>query len=257
MELGKKQLDIVILVTFFFISTLFVWKFKLNNLITTFLYLIVPSIYLLIRYERFRKRILVFALPLGIVLSIAMQYIADYNKVWIWPIDPSLPTIFTHVPLESFLWFPAWAILLVAIYQIFFDFTHSSQKPSKNYKWFIVILFGYFLAFTAWLSIGSPRVEYAYARFFALPAIGPLVFVLIKSPALVPRFFKFSLVMLIFLLIYEIIGLRLRHWAFPGEYSSLVNIFGISIPIEEFVIWIALGGASLASYFETFMDDLK
>lgn len=257
MRLGKRQFDIVILITFFLFSTLFIWIFKLNNLITTFLYLVVPSLYLLVRYQNFRKRILIFALPVGITLSVTMQYLADFNKAWIWPINPSLPIIFKHIPLESFLWYPAWLVAVVALYEIFVDYKHPNQKISKNYKWFIIILLGYAIAFIVWLSIGSPTIEYAYAKLLSLPAIAPVVYILIKKPYLIPRLFKFSLSLLIFTLIYEIIALKVKLWGFPGEYSGFVDIFGVGIPLEEFILWITLGGASVAAYFETFVDDLK
>ncbi len=257
MKFSKKLLDTSILILFFIISTVCIWLFKLNNLVTTFLYLIIPSIYLLSRYPTFRKRILIFALPVGITLSVGMQYLADFNKAWIWPVNPSLPIIFKHIPLESFLWYPAWLVAVVAIYEIFVDSRHPNQKISKNYKWFIILLLGYATAFVVWLSIGSPRIEYAYARLVSLPALALPVYILVKKPDLIPRLFKFSLVLLIFTLVYEIIALRIKLWSFPGEYSSFINIFGVGIPLEEFILWIVLGGASVAAYFETFVDDLK
>lgn len=58
-------------------------------------------------------------------------------------------------------------------------------------------------------------------------------------------------------MIYEIIALKIKLWSFPGEYSGFINIFGVGIPLEEFVLWVVLGGASVATYFETFVDDLK
>jgi len=255
MELGKKQLDIVILILFFLVVSISVWIFKLNALTTTFLYLVIPSAYLLFRYPKFRKRTLVFALPTGIFLSIVIHYVGEANSVW--SNNTQLPRIFTYLPLDSFIWYPAWVIAITAIYQIFLDFKHRDQKISKNYKWLIIILFGFFSAFIVWLLIGSPRIEYGYARLFALPIIFPVVYILIRKPILIPRLFKFSLALLVFVLVYEIVALRLQHWTFPGEYSSLIYFFGVGVPIEELILWVVLGGASLAAYFETFMDDLK
>jgi hypothetical protein len=61
-----------------------------------------------------------------------------------------------------------------------------------------------------------------------------------------------------FNIIYEIVGLRLRWWDFPGtQFVGHVSLFGVTFPFEEFFFWLVLGGFMVLSYFELFDNTQK
>lgn len=252
MELNRKKLDAVILVLFFIASTFLILILKLNHLASTFLYLSVPAIYLLIRYEKIRKKILIFVLPLGLVTSLLIEYVAEYNKAWI--TSSSTLKFLTYVPLESIIWAISYTAIVLCVYKIFLDFKHHPAAKAYNYNWLLIILFISLIMLGVWVFLSPPEVNYAYAKVFGLPAVIIFFYAIHKNPNVVPKILELSIIFLMFSIIYEIIALKLGFWWFPGQYYSFVNIAGVNIPIEEFVLWIALGAPGVAAAFEIFNE---
>jgi hypothetical protein len=249
----SKRFNILLLIFFFLFTTITVWGLKLNSTISTIFYLIIPSVYLLLKYPGFRKQILIFSLPFGVILATVLEYFATYNRIWV--ANSHLPNIFGYLSLESFLWWPGWIIIVIAIYNIFINPRH--KKTNENFKWFILLLAISVVMFAIWLLLGSPRIEYAYLKFFSLPIIAPIIYLLIKKPKIFPNIIKFSLIVAIFSLIYEIVGLKLSHWTYPGEYIGIIHLFGINMPIEELLLWVILGSVAIVSYYEITNDDIS
>lgn len=237
----------IILVLFFLISTILIWALKLSSLIATILYVTVPAIYLLVKYEKLRKNILIFALPTGIVFSIVSQYLGEYNDAWTWP--SSTLKFATYLHVESIIWGIATIAVVLGMYRILFDYKHK-HNFERNYKKLIAILFSAFLALGVWIFFAPTKLEYAYAKLFSFPMISVIIYTLVKRPYLFSRLLKLSLFFITFAVVYEILALKLGYWSFPGEYSGFVRIFDVSIPLEEFILWLALGAASIASAYE-------
>ncbi|MBI2545235.1 MAG: hypothetical protein HYW22_01375 [Candidatus Aenigmarchaeota archaeon] len=252
MELDRKRLDAIILVLFFIASTFLIMILRLNHLYSTFLYLVVPSIYLLLKYKNIRKKILIFVLPFGLVGSLLVEYFAEYNKAWV--TSSSTLKLLTYVPLESIIWGLGYGAIVLTVYKIFLDFKHHPAANNYNYNWLIILSFCAFLALGIWIFLGPPEIDYAYAKFFGLPTVLILLYVIHKKPNLGPKFLELSIIFLMFSIIYEIIALKLGFWWFPGQYYTLVNIAGVGIPIEEVVLWIALGAPLVAAFFEAFNE---
>lgn len=254
MKISKRSFDALVLILFFLATSAAVLTFRINALVSQILYLVLPSIYLLIKYRDLIKRVLFFALPLGVILSIILQFFAEKNGLWY--AQFLLPRVL-NLPLDVFLWYPFWVLLVVLLYEIFVDFKSVNKKISKNYKWFIASLFSLAIIFAAWLKLGSVSINTAYTTILSLPVLLSIVYIIFKDRKLLPKLITFSLILLPFSLVYELIGIKLHHWEFSGEYIGLINIAGLSMPIEEFILWIMLGSASIAAYYEIFVDDLR
>lgn len=252
----KKTLDAIVLISFFLISTILIITLKLGHIITFLLYFGFPSIYLFKRYPFVRKRVLLFAIPLAITSLFIIDYIGQINRAWltstIFPVK-----ILGAVPLENFIWGLLWAVLILVVYEVFVDARHSNPKISKNYKWFIIMMVGLFIAFFTLIVHNPPRTTFAYLKFFVPIHILPIIYIIVRHPNLVPKLIKISLILFIFFLIYEIIGLHFNFWSFPGEYIATTEMFGVVIPLEEFLLWIILISATVVAWYEEFVDDLK
>ena len=57
--------------------------------------------------------------------------------------------------------------------------------------------------------------------------------------------------------VYELTALHLNQWHFPGQYVGLVRFGSVTLPIEEFVIWILMSSMIVLSYYELYVDDLR
>jgi hypothetical protein len=58
-------------------------------------------------------------------------------------------------------------------------------------------------------------------------------------------------------LVIELVGLHSGYWTFPGEYIGVVSLMGATFPIEEFFFYVILSSATIISYYELFVDDMK
>ncbi|MBI2592725.1 MAG: hypothetical protein HYW37_01000 [Candidatus Colwellbacteria bacterium] len=250
----RKYFDALVLISLFSVTSVLILLLNINALISQILYLVTPSLYLLIRYPLLIRRVLLFALPLGIALSVILQVFAEKNGIWYAKF--LLPRLY-NVPLDVFFWYPFWLLLVVILYEVFIDFKRTNKKLSKNYKWLIIAIFFLAVVFTLWLKLGQVSIGIPYATILSLPVILPIIYILLEDHKLLPKLITFSFILLPFNIIYELIGIKLQHWHFAGDYIASVNILGLGIPLEEIVLWIMLGPASVAAYYEMFVDDLK
>lgn len=252
----EKLFDAVILISFFIISTIFIVTLKLGHITTFLLYFGFPSFYLLVKYPSIRKRILFFAIPLAVAALFLEDYTGLINRAWltttIFPIK-----ILGVIPLEDFIWGLLLAVLILVVYEVFVDIRHPNPRISKNYKWFIIMMVGVFIAFFTMLIHNPPRTSFAYFKFFLPLHLLPIIYIMIRHPNLVPKLIKISLIFFVFFLIYEIIGLHFNFWSFPGEYIATTEMFGVVIPLEELLLWVVLISATVVAWHEEFVDDLK
>ena len=246
----EKVVDAVVLIITFLITSLIIVNFRLSSIIAILLFYLPSASYLLIKYPRVRKPAIFFSVPTFIAF-LAVDYVAHYNLAWFIPtVFPF--RIFEFVTIEVLVWVVLWTLSIVTVYKVFIDVRHKTENI-RNYKWFIIVLITAFVAFLLAVSV-KPTSNYAYAKFISIPIMFPIIYIVVKRPNLIPNLWKISLVMLFFSLVIELIGLSLNHWDFPGEYTSFLGLLGFQIPLEEFVLWILLGGACVAAYYEIFVD---
>jgi len=84
------------------------------------------------------------------------------------------------------------------------------------------------------------------------------IFHCIKRPVLFKKYAMLAVCLFLFLLVVEIIGVAFGYWYFPGsQYIGTVTIFGQHFPLEEIIFWMFFYPATIASYYENFIDDMK
>ena len=88
--------------------------------------------------------------------------------------------------------------------------------------------------------------------------IVPLVLFLYHYPKFLLKYCLEGLYFFFLLLAFEITALKTGQWIFPaGDFIGTVTMFGVTFPIEEFVIWMMIATPPLLSYYEFFADDRK
>ena len=86
---------------------------------------------------------------------------------------------------------------------------------------------------------------------FGIPVFHlPLLVVFYARPHVFNEIFRASLFLSLFALIYEIIGLHVGWWTFPGQYIALVSVLGVDVPVEEFFLWLSMGSLSVLAWYE-------
>ena len=78
----------------------------------------------------------------------------------------------------------------------------------------------------------------------------------IKKKVLFLRYINLAFSLFILFFIVEVIGVMFGYWYFPGtDYLGLITIFNQTFPIEEIIFWMFFYPATIASYYEEFIDD--
>ena len=72
---------------------------------------------------------------------------------------------------------------------------------------------------------------------------------------MVSKYIKVGSYFFVYYLIYEITGLQLGWWIFPGKYLAWVSVLGVNFPLEELFFWIVLTSISILSYYEFFDEN--
>lgn len=254
-----KLVDLLVLITLAVIACGASLLFRLDFLASTLLFLAAPSLYLVLRLRTQRpwKRIAAMALLFGGVYGFAFAYIADWNKAWAWP-EASLPFGYWFGILNpvEWVWVFLWVILIILFYEHFLE-RDTDERISPRFVWALAPAF-VILAALAVFTLYLPSAldwPYAYAC-LALLALPPAVIFLIWRPRVIPKIALVSLFFIPLHFAHEVVGLWLNQWMFPGQYFWLVPLpGGVTVPIEEFTIWILLGSAVVLCYYELYVDD--
>ena len=143
---------------------------------------------------------------------------------------------------------------------IFYEhFCDSKFKPQISKKIRIMDRVLYIAAFILLLVFIVNKellvIPYFYLYAGVILFVLPVVIFLFRYPHFILPFFKVSAFFFYIHLLFELVGLKLNHWNFPGEhYLWMISLFGLRFPIEEFLFVIVLGGFAACSYYEFFTD---
>lgn len=261
MKLGERS-RIILFGSVYYIALTFLFiNFESNYIITTFSYFLLPIIILLVYNKSVAKEVLLFCFSIGVPIGLYTQVIAERNSIW------KYESLFDFsyvrgMPLDAVLWYPAWFAFILTIYVTIFKI--KSLKNGKSFwrRHFHYLLFC-FLLFT--VSIGMLFVNEKILVFphpyitLILPVILISIFLIIahRHKHFTKVFLIVTLISLLPMLSYELVGLSANHWVYPGNYIFQVSFWNILVPIEELVIWMLIWPASVIAYFEEFETDFK
>ena len=255
----KRVFAIAILLAWTALVTLFSLVFAPHKpYIPTFFYFVAPSLYLAWKYPVNRKKVLMGALLIGILIPLSFDLLTNLNGAWIVPADKLLIPFqpFGFYPIDEIIWFFFVALYTLVFYEVFVD-NEKILRLSRNFKtavllWVIAII-------TTVVCILLARefllIRYPYLFIVAPSVFPPLVYIAYTKPWLLKKFIVPTIFFLFVSLNFEFVALRLGHWAFKNEYLGWVFLLGQSFPLEEFLYWMLLYPAAALSYYELLVDD--
>lgn len=223
------------------------------------LFLLVPGVYLGWRAKASTGRAVAFSAIMGVPLAIIIDYFMEVTHAWV--LGESFfgdARAFDYVFIEQIPWLMMFAYLTVAFYQRFVGESDGKTLPSWP-LWRLAAWHGFlFTAFVlSWAFAPDLLVfDYAYLKVGIFFGVLPVLYVVAQHRDLLRRFAGPAIYFVWFSLIYEVVSLKLGHWAFPNtsQFIGYVEVLGHSFPYEELAFWIVLGPISCLSYFELFAD---
>ncbi|OGG01607.1 hypothetical protein A2Z33_07495 [Candidatus Gottesmanbacteria bacterium RBG_16_52_11] len=205
------------------------------------------------------KKTLVFSLLISVPMGICIDIIAAFNNSWFVPVTVFPFRLFGTVALEDLIWGFFFIYSPVIFYEHFLDKGKHrlSDRWVKYLAWPVIALVLIFI--TVYFS--SPEllvIPYSYfwlgVIFFLLPSVTFLSF----FPRLLSKYVKTASYFFFLALLFELTGLQLKQWTFPGgNFIGWIDLSGFRFPFEEFLFWFILGAIGILSYFEFFADDRK
>lgn len=256
----KTKLRIDLLVVFFLlgITAGISLLFNLVPLIVFLLYLLLPSIYLILRQKKNFWKIFWAVVIFGIIFGFGFDFVVTLNEGWIVTRLVFPFRLFGFYPLiDDIFAFMIMTLFIVVFYEHFLD-DEKNRRISKNLKWVLVFSL-VILALTLIVYFINPallRIPYTYLAGGLLAIAFPFAVSLYK-PRFLGKFLKLAAFFFVAWFVLEIVCLKNGGWIFPGEYIGTVEIFGLKFPFEELFFWMMWYAAAVVSYYEAFIDDEK
>ena len=254
----NKKIDLLVVFLLLGITAAISLIFNFKPLIAFLLYLLSPSIYLILREKKNFFKIFWAVVVFGIIFGFGFDFVVTLNEGWI-VTQLVLPLrLFGFYPiLDDVLAFMLMTLFIVVFYEHFLD-DEKNRRISNNLKWLITFsLVILILIFTAYLiNPNFLRIPYAYLVGGIFAIAFPFVFSLYKLRFL-EKFLKLAAFFFVVWFVLELICLKAGGWIFPGEYIGMVEIFGVKFPFEELFFWMMWYAAAVVSYYESFIDDQK
>lgn len=258
-NVNPNRLDLILIIIWPMIASMLSFFTKANAFLSIVYFLIIPSTYLSIKGKEYTKKAALFSI-FPALLMIIVDYLAHINNSWLIPNSIFPFRLFGFVTIELITWTFFISYFIVLFYEYFLDkhIIKNSWKSRMKYLAFLTILCLVVFIFMLLFFPQLLKIPYFYLIFGVFMIVSPVVFQILEHPKV---FSKFSLAIVYFFIytfIWEVTALKLGWWSFPGtEFIGWLNIFGVSIPFEEFFFWCVLTAAALLTYFEFYDDDEK
>jgi hypothetical protein len=246
---------------FFFIlwPIIVAWlSFSLSfNAITSLIFFyIIPSV-ILSAYmpQRIKKSLFVstFILPLIII----GDCIAEYTGSWFYA--PSFPFKLSNfiTSIDALLWGFFHVYFVIMFYQYFFEKSYFKKIWDEKSKEALVGTIGIFTIFLLALIIYPAilNIPYWYLAFGILGFLPIVIFEDFRYPMVFPKLLKTGIFFFYLNFVYEIVGLKLNWWSFPGkQFIGYISLFGETFPFEELFFFLIFFTLAILSAYEYFFN---
>lgn len=253
-----KSKELLFLYSLTILCSIFCVALNFSFLLSTIFFFGLPSLFLFFRSnQKSIKKAFIFAL-LAIIPLIFIEIFGIANESWFVPY--SVFRFFGVIPLEDVVLGFLLSFLIILFYEHFSDQGENFLAIKKRFI-FTTIFFSLVSTLSIsffYLSPSFLRIPYYYFYAGLVIIVLPVILFSLFYPKLTKRFLKVGIYFFILLLAFEIIGLGLNYWYFPGlEFIGLITIIGYRLPIEEFIFWIVFFSLTILSCYEFVYDDTK
>lgn len=255
-ELKIKDFLIVLASPLLVFLAVFLFDLQISYLESLLLVFALPSVYLSLKSRAKVKKVLLFSLLVSIPVAFIFELVAYGDNSWAVPTSVFPWRLFGFIPIEDLLWQFLTVYTLLIFYEHFCN-RHFLPDISKRIRVMLWILYPAMLVVMFTFLANSTLLQIPYAFlwlglvFFPVPAI----MFLVKHRSFFSSFLKVQLFFLYIHLLFELIGLKLGHWTFPGvHYIGWVSVLGQSFPVEELIFVMLIGAFAACAYYEYFTD---
>ncbi len=260
-NIGPKSKVLVLGYLYFAIVTYLCTFLKLHFIVSTFLFLVLPTLILIFLNRKIFFELTLFCFSLGIPLGLYIQVVAERN--YIWKYTPFFDFFQAqNMPLEALFWYPAWFGLVIATYLYFVDkHKHSFVNKisfKKHLKYFAFCL-SLFMLSVSLMFLDEKYLVFPYPYLTTILPMGLVSLLLFwcqKHTSFLKILLPTTLILFLPMLAYDLTGVYSGQWTFPGHYLFVID-FGIAkLPVEEFIIWLMILPASVIAYFEEYEKNI-
>jgi hypothetical protein len=250
----SKKLELILLFFYFPLAGMLGFLLKLDLIMFTATYSLIPAIFISFRLKGFFKRNILETFVFSIPFLIIFVYIAAASKSWFAP--SVLEWRFLgKVPVEEFIAGPIYVYLLIVIYEYFFD----KSKTRKISPKFVYLLYLIVLAIGIFFTIFMFNKDLlVIAYFYTILCFVFLVVIALGFLAHPKLFVKIALAEVFILvpsIIHELVSYELHHWVYEyGNHVGYLNIGHYVLPIEA-VLWWVLAMPVILIMHENFGDN--
>lgn len=239
-----------------FIAVFFL-GFKINYMESLLLIFGVPSLYLSFKNKNKIKKVAYFAFLVSVPVAITFEFVAFGDNSWRVPSSILPKRLFGIMPLEDYIWMFLTVYTILVFYEHFcnekFQKKISGRIRMMNYALFPLALM---IILIFLINPSVLKIPYSFLWLGLAFFLIPVAVFLVKFPYLASNFFKTQAFFSYIHMIFELIGLRLSHWVYPGvHYVGWVPLLGLRFPIEELFFVMVLGGFAACTYYEFFTND--
>jgi len=258
MEKVAKKLDIVLVLLFpsiIFLSVFFL-NVKINYLESLLLMFGVPSLYLSFKSRRKVAKVFLFSLLISIPVALIFELLGVGTQAWVIPHSVFSWRLFSFSPVENYV----WQFLVVYTILIFYEYIRIgtfSQKLSKRVRWIWCVLYSlaFLLVFLYCIHPSLLAIPYAYIWPGIVLFVIPVFIFLYRNPSFFWPFLKVQVFFFYLHTLFELIGVKLHHWIYPGHYVGWVTFFGQGFPLEELIFVMLFGAFTACTYYEFFGNE--
>ena len=254
----SKKVDLLIVFVLLGITAIVSLVFDFKPLIISLSYLLLPSIYLILREKKNFWKIFWAVIIFGIIFGLGFDFIVTLNEGWVVTRLVFPFRLFGFYPLiDDILAFMLMTLFMVVFYEHFLD-DEKNRRISRNLKWvlFLSLIVLVFIFIVYIINPNLLRVPYTYLVSGLFAIAFPLA-VCLYRPRFLEKFLKLAAFFFVVWFVLELAALKGGGWIFPGEYIGMVEIFGLRFPFEELFFWMMWYAAAIVSYYEVFIDDEK
>jgi hypothetical protein len=259
MFLPSKKIDLVIAVLIPLLVFLSVFFFDLHITYLESLVLILglPSVYLSLKNQKIVKKVFWFSLVISVPVAIILELVGFGDNAWSVPSSVLPWKLFGIIPLEDFLWMFLTVYTIIIFYEHFCNRRFQSKVSSKiwviNSVLYLLAVLAVFVFMTnADLLVLPYTYIWLSIPMFLIPSILFLGF----YPRFLIPFLKVQIYFFFAHSLFELIGIKLGHWTFPGmHYLGWISVWSLRFPVEELAFVMLLGAFATLSYYEFFTNN--
>src|SRR3990167_408807 len=128
----RKQKELLFLVVLNIFAVAITLALQTSFLISTFLFLVVPSLYLVTKERKNLLKISIASISLGLFFGFVFDFVNELNGSWDWNGGLLFGRILGVVQGDVIIWFFFWIFHVLVFYEHFIDRRNSKLKISKS-----------------------------------------------------------------------------------------------------------------------------